>query len=347
MLVFWLMYLVPAIAALTFGNGIRKQSEPFSWYCIGFIYIWLIGFRYQVGGDWGSYINHYLDVIGIPLNEAIVGTDPGYAALNWIMAISSLEIFGVNTVCGAIFITGLCTLCRQQPNPWLGFAVAVPYLLVVVAMGYSRQGVALGFIFWALASLESGKFQRYLFFIICATLFHRTSVLMVPLGIFLYGKGWFLRLVAVVLASYGIWDALLAEEQERLWTSYVDEQMQSEGARVRVFMNLVPSLCLLIYWKQWKQRFPNPWIWFWMAVCSIVNVGLVDLASTAVDRIALYFTPIQVAVYSRLPYLARNQVSPQTMTLVILLGYAAVLFVWLNYATHALYWLPYQNLLFQ
>ncbi len=27
----------------------------------------------------------------------------------------------------------------------------------------------------------------------------------------------------------------------------------------------------------------------------------------------------------------------------ILLGYAAVLFVWLNFATHAFCWVPYQN----
>ena len=31
----------------------------------------------------------------------------------------------------------------------------------------------------------------------------------------------------------------------------------------------------------------------------------------------------------------------------IVLGYAAVLFVWLNYAVHAKYWVPYQNTLFQ
>jgi hypothetical protein len=272
--------------------------------------------------------------------------DPGYMLLNWCMAMLGWKIYGVNLVCGAIFISGLIALCVQQYKPWLAFAVAVPYLIVVVAMGYSRQGVALGLLFWGVAYLEQGRFKHYLAFVALAALFHKSAVLMIPLGIFLYGKGWALRAVAVALAAYGLWDALLAEDQERLWNTYVEQQMESQGAMIRVFMNLVPSLLLLVYWKQWKARFPNPWFWFAVAVGSVVSVALVGFASTAVDRVALYLTPIQVAVFSRLPYLARKDLSPQTTTLGIVLGYAAVLYVWLNYATHAVYWLPYQNMLF-
>ena len=113
---------------------------------------------------------------------------------------------------------------------------------------------------------------------------------------------------------------------------------------------VLPGLLLLIYWKRWKQSFPNPWFWFWMAVGTIVTFGLVDFASTAVDRIALYLAPIQLAVYSRLthlPLLPGRQLDPNVVTVAILLGYATVLYVWLNYASHAHYWLPYQNIIFQ
>ncbi len=262
------------------------------------------------------------------------------------MANMGWGVYGVNLVCGSIFISGLIVFCLQQYKPWLAFAVAVPYLIVVVAMGYTRQGVALGLFFWALTYLEQGRFKHYFVLIATAVLFHKSAILMIPLGMFLYGKGWVLRVVAVVLAAYGLWDAMVAEDQEHLWNAYVEQQMESQGAMIRVFMNLVPSLLLLLYWKQWKARFPNPWFWLVLAMGSIVSVALVDFASTAVDRVALYLTPIQVAVFSRLPFLARKDLSPQTATLGIVLGYAAVLYVWLNYATHSKYWLPYQNILF-
>ena len=122
--------------------------------------------------------------------------------------------------------------------------------------------------------------------------------------------------------------------------------MQSEGAKIRVFMNLVPSLFLLLYWRQWKATFSDFRFWYWISIASIIGFGMVGIAPTAVDRMALYFIPIQIAVYSRLPYLASKYISPKLIILGVLLGYTAVLFVWLNYAANARYWVPYNNALF-
>jgi len=83
-----------------------------------------------------------------------------------------------------------------------------------------------------------------------------------------------------------------------------------------------------------------------IALGSVASIFMVGLAPTAIDRVSLYFTPIQVVVYSRLPYLLRHKFNPQTITFGILAFYALVLYVWLNYATHALYWVPYKNALF-
>ena len=61
---------------------------------------------------------------------------------------------------------------------------------------------------------------------------------------------------------------------------------------------------------------------------------------------AIYFIPIQIAVFSRLPSLIRGRTNAEIITIGTVVGYALVLFVWLNYATHAQYWLPYRNVLF-
>ena len=346
---YWLMYLFPAMQAILAPGKLLRHGHRLkvSWIVIGMVFVLLIGFREQVGGDWPNYLRRYYEIAGLNLYDALEKGDPGYMALNWLMMDWGWGIYGVNLVCAVVFVSGLIVFSLQQYKPWLAFAVAVPYLIIVVAMGYTRQSVALGFVFWALAYLEHGHFKRYLLFISAAVLFHKTAVLMIPLGLFLYRKGWLLRLVAVALAGYGLWDTFVAMDQERLWNTYVEQQMMSEGARIRVFMNTVPSLLLLMYWKRWRVSFPNPMFWLIIAFGSIACIFLVGFASTAVDRMALYFTPIQVAVFARLPYLANRQFTPRAVTLMVISGYALVLFVWLNFAGHAYAWLPYRNILFE
>ncbi len=153
------------------------------WVALGVFFTFFIGFRYQVGGDWGSYLEQYDTMAGMSLIEdMVVGKDAGYVFLNWLMAKWGLGIYGVNLVCAGIFVTGLIIYCRQQLNPLLAFAVAVPYLVIVVAMGYTRQGVALGLLFWAIAYLERDKFIHYIALIAVGALFHKTVLIMLPFG---------------------------------------------------------------------------------------------------------------------------------------------------------------------
>lgn len=230
---YWLMYAFPAVVALSSNS--RERSWP-PWILLGVVFTICIGFRYQVGGDWGNYLPHYDKEIGRSFSDPITG-DPGYVLLNRLMAQLDWKIYGVNLACGLIFTIGLIVFCRGLYRSWLGFALAVPYLVVVVAMGYTRQGVALGLIFLGLAYLEKGRFIPYMLFIAVAALFHKTAVIMAPLGIFLYRHGWLYRIIAVTLVAAGLWNALVAKEADHLWTTYVEQQMYSQGAVIRVAMN--------------------------------------------------------------------------------------------------------------
>lgn len=330
-------YLLPEI----------KKNNINLWILFGLIFSLFIGFREEVGGDWGNYLRHFEFINYYSALEILKRSDPGYYIINWFMKDWGFEIYSVNLICAVLFMTGLIAFAKKQPNPILAIAVAFPYLIVVVAMGYTRQAVALGFVFWGLAALADKKLVKFLILVSLGATFHKSAVLMIGLGIFLQSKGKFIRSLAVLFVGVGIWSAFLAEHQDALWQNYVEVQMESQGAYIRVAMNLIPSVIFLIYRKQWQQQFPDYLFWFIIAGSSIFAVWFVPLASTAVDRIALYFTPIQVVVYSRLPYLLRHTIAPQTTTFMILAYYFAVLYVWLNYATHAQYWLPYQNALFE
>ena len=95
------------------------------------------GFRSVVIGE--AYLRYYEDEVGRAFTDPIIG-DPGYILLNRLMVHWDWKVYGVNFACGLFFISGLIVFCRGLYRSWLGFAVAVPYLVVVVAMGYSRQG---------------------------------------------------------------------------------------------------------------------------------------------------------------------------------------------------------------
>jgi hypothetical protein len=66
-------------------------------------------------------------------------------------------------------------------------------------------------------------------------------------------------------------------------------------------------------------------------------------SSTAVDRVALYWIPLQLFVWSRVPQAMGKKSDTQRQWLFLVLGYAcAVHFVWLFFADHRKSWLPYK-----
>lgn len=345
MLIYWLMFLTPVSIALLMRQKTSNDYKLF--FIIGSIFSLLIGFRFEVGGDWDSYLFHYDMVVGIPFDEVFIGSkDYGHQLLNWVMARWDLGVYGVNIIYGSVFMIGLIKFSREQLYPWIAFSVAVPYMIIVVAMGYSRQSMALGLFMWAIPYLRKGKLKTYIFLILTAALFHKTAIILLPLGVFLFGKGKVIRIMMIIPIVIGAWDLLVSNAQANLVYQYIDREMHSSGAKIRVFMNLIPSLLLLIYRKEWKKNFDDYLFWYWISIGSIGAMGVVGFASTAVDRMALYFIPIQLVVYSRLPFLLKNQFSPATTKLLIVVGYTSVLFVWLNYAVNSKWWIPYQNILF-
>ncbi len=331
---------------LAYTNRLYSKKSPALWYATGLFIILFVAFRYEVGGDWLNYIRHYDKMEGLSLREALLFGDPAHQLLNWLSYKYGLGVYGVNFIYGVIFATGLFLFSRLQPYAWIAVLVSVPYLLTVVVMGYSRQGAAIGLFLIALYYLHHKKFNQYIALVFAATLFHKTALLMLPLGIFIEGKIKWTHLLLVIPVSYGAWDLLFASQQEELWENYVVAQMESQGALIRVMMNFIPAVLLLVYRKEWQRYFDDYLFWLIVALGSFGSLVLVHFASTAVDRIALYFIPLQLVVFARLPLLARRHFSVSAIKTGIIGYYAAVYFVWLFFATHSQYWMPYQNILY-
>jgi hypothetical protein len=313
---------------------------------LGVVIALMVGLRHEVGGDWYNYLMNfeYLRTMQLELAEVLRQPDPGYELLNWLAIRFELGIWAVNLVCGIVFSVGLVAFARRQPDPLLALVVAVPYLIVVVAMGYTRQAVALGFALLALNALRDNAMLRFILWIAAAGTFHGTAVVLILVGLVANMQNWRYSLLLGLPAAWFLFNALLEDRIERFADAYLEAGMVSEGAFIRVLMCALPAMIFLL----WRRRFGLDGIeyrlWVILALLSVLALGafFVVPSSTVVDRLALYLIPIQLFVLSRLPaVLAPDAARYRTWSLGIIAYSAAALFVWLNYASHARYWLPY------
>ena len=349
MIPYWLLLLLPILACL---EGPRRTWSAGQAWLIGIALTLFIGLRHEVGGDWFSYIPYLTRAEGISLAESIAMGDPGYNILNWLFADNPIGIYGVNFVSGAIFSVGLVLFCRAQPRPWLALCLAIPYMVIVVAMGYSRQGVALGLIMPGMLALARGRLWHFLLAMAAAATFHSTALVMLAFVVpAVRGRTIgmrLLRLMILLIVGAALVQTFLASNVEMMVAGYIEVEYQSQGAAIRVAMNLLPGLLLLAWPNRFEFTEQQLRLWRAMAItalgCALALVLFPD-NSTAVDRIALYVIPLQLVVGSRLPGTQLFGLKPVHMLLVILSFCISVQFVWLNFATHASGWLPYSSLL--
>jgi hypothetical protein len=346
---YWLLFLVPAFQAVAkmhyAHHPLQSNRWPDIWRAM-FVYVALmVGLRHEVGGDWLPYIDHLEAAASERLAETFVHGDPAYRLLNWIAAQSGLGVYLVNSVFALLFTWGLLAFCRNQPRPWLAMVVAVPYLITVVAMGYSRQGVAIGLVMLGLVSLAEKNTFRFLLWVGMGALFHKSAVIMVPLAA-LAGSHRPLRTMFTAAVTTALLFVLLLQEAlDGLFAGYVGAEYESAGAAIRIAMNALPATVFLLFRKKFALTKDQRNFWTLMAWGALVFIVLlyVSPSSTAVDRVALYWIPLQLFVWSRVPDALGRPDSANAFWVCAVVGYsAAVHFIWLVFATHSNLWLPYK-----
>ncbi len=345
MFVYWFMFLIP-FCGVVLARQTRYRVDPGLWNLTMVVFVLIVGFRYEVGGDWFNYLRQMDLSLSVDVFDALEVGDPGFFLLNESVKYLGGTIVWVNLVCAVILIAGLSRLCRAQPLPWLGLLVAVPYLLIVLGMGYTRQATALGFIMVGLVSLGRQQIKTFAFFVLMGALIHKTALLLLPFSVLASAQGRIKVTLWAGACGVMMFYVLLAKYTDDLWYQYVERGYESQGAFVRVAMNALPSTLALVFLKRLFPDKGERRVWFWMAIISLSTIPLVMVASTATDRVALYFLPIQIVVFSRLPLLFAQYSVRKFTTASIAIGYACVQFVWLNFAFNAYAWLPYYNYIF-
>lgn len=345
MLPYWLLFGFYAAGAVFHKTGYRdaRRMSPLMW--LGMVATALmIGLRYKVGADWLNYIEIFRLVGQSSRAEILALGDPSYMGLNALAQHLGVGIWFVNLACAIIFVAGLAAFAQGQPNPWLTVAVGIPYLTIVVVMGYTRQGAAIGVVLLAICAFQEQRYLKFLFLILFAASFHKSAVAVLPIVALSSVRHRFAIYAVATMFAILLFSIFLDRFLDAFAATYISSEMSSSGAGIRIAMNVVPATLFLFNARRFvtsEQEF-SLWRNFALLVFATV-VGLALLPSTAVDRIALYLIPLQLFVLGRLPYAFPNADRRNDQLLVAVLLYCvAVQVVWLVFATHAEYWLPYR-----
>jgi EpsG-like putative glucosyltransferase len=355
-LAYWLLFGFFAIGALVVhvdrsrvpavvdGGSARTERTPSHYlFLVGAIAtILLIGLRFRVGADWYNYIVIFNAADRYNLLTTLGLGDPGYELFNWLANHFGLEIWTVNLAAAAFFGWGLYRFCSVQPSPWLAFAVAVPYVVLVVAMGYTRQSMALGVLMAGLAKQARGaSIFNFAYYVVIASLFHKTAIVVFPIVAISSRGSRLANFLILIFASAALYVLFLGSAMGGLINNYIDREYDSQGAGVRIAMNMVPAILLWLFKGDLGLKPDEFRIWRNFALVSLALTLLLFVlpSSTVVDRISLYLLPLQIAVLARAALLGESRIAGTTAVLIYLF---AVQFVWLNFADHAKYWVPYQ-----
>jgi hypothetical protein len=348
---YFIMFALPAIVATAERRRpVTSLSDfvgrvPGPWVLVAVVLTFFIGFRFEVGGDWGNYLKNLDQAAYRDFYDALTWSDPGYRLIEWLITQLDLGIVSVNIICAFVFSAGLVIFCCSLPRPWLALAIAIPYLVIIVGMGYTRQGMAIGCAMIGLVALQRQKVRQFLFWLLLAATFHKSAILLMPIPVLTASKQRIWVILGVIAFTFAAYTLLLQDAVEDLSANYLEAQYESDGALIRLLMN---SFAAILFIAQ-RKRFPmnrqqiKLWTWF-SAISLLLLIGyFVSPSSTAVDRVALYMLPLQLVVFASLPeVLGKGTDRKQIFVIAILLYYACVEIVWLNFATNASYWIPYR-----
>jgi hypothetical protein len=343
---YFIIFLLAACFALAAPPDAPKRGEGrVAFILFAILLALMIGFRWQVGGDWSWDTRRMIRLADADLTDYFRQADPGYALLMWLGTKSGFNIWFVHLLAGLIFAYGLMRLCLTQVHPWLSIVVAIPYLVIVVGMGYDRQAVAIGFVMLAMIALRDRSIVRFAGSMILAAAMHITALSLMPA--FVFGSRVDKRWAAIVGGPIFVvgYIYFLQKKSDDVIVGYIATKYSSSGAAVRIAMNALPAFLYFVFRSRFKidddeRRFLDV-----LALIALAFVGLlyVSPSSTAVDRMALYIIPIQLFVVGHLPFaLARTRAGYNSLAAGVVVYSITVMFVWLNFAANSGDWVPYR-----
>lgn len=341
MLPYLLMLGVPSTAAMV---AVRRAGALLV--LLGCVFFLLIGWRFQVGPDWNSYLYIYNLGKDEEFLSLIASTEPGFRFLIWTASALGGGYILVNVVSAAVFCGGLFTFARRCLEPFLALTVATPYLAIVIGMAVSRQTIAIGVIFYLLATWKERTTLGRTLFVVLASTFHFSALFMLVFVALETRQSVVARALAVGLI---VSVALIAPAQLDLYaTRYLGAgAITAEGAFSHVLLVAIPAAAYLAVRVRWRATIGSSRLLDNLSIAAIALLAAVAVTPLGADRMSLYFWPVAMHVWSAWPALVPSPGARNGYRFLVVLASFALLLGWLATATNSDAYLPYKNYFWQ
>jgi hypothetical protein len=272
-----------------------------------------VGFRWQVGCDWGGYENIFEITRQSTVEEAISNREPGFTLLNIFIHNLKLDYFWVNVVGAFLFFLGLFLFARRQENPLAIMALSFPVLIMNMPMSGVRQGIAIGFFMIAINAYRDGRRVLFAALVLLGGTFHQSAFLFLGLTPLIRLRKTVLTVAGAALltlpALYFLATGAIGFYAER----YGGDAADAAGAPFRTALLAIVGLMFLVFFRRrWREKYPDDYEVFLIAsVLMIVTLPLALYFSIIGDRLGYYLIPFQIVVLARIPQLvARDKLRP-------------------------------------
>ena len=302
MAAYWALFSIFALGALFTHGGDAHRRATLPLIAAMVLLAVFIGLRWEIGPDWPVYRALFRFLHDDGFGDLIGQSDPGFRGLVMLLQWQHAPFWALNLICACIFSFGLAWFCTTLPNPWLGVLVAIPYLVIVIAMSALRQATAIGFIFLALRDMGTKPLWKSIFWVLIASLFHASAFIVAVLIALSYTQNRVQAVLLLIVSSipayyilFGTFDIYLRR--------YGQHRIDSGGVAFRVAMNAVPALILLI--RGSRHFAPRGEEAFWRSL-SFLSLALIPAllhvkSTTVIDRLSIYAIPLQILVLSEVP----------------------------------------------
>lgn len=304
----------------------HSQATMFFYIVAVCVLVFVAGFRYRVGTDFGGYYLSYDRYAKEFFGHLITLDEPGFRFICWFTVL----LKGNGTT--AIFLSAAVTIVLYLKTIYKNTDCLLSTTLLYIFLGCwhgsfngIRQYLAAAVIFAGIRYIKDKKFWKYALIVFIAFLFHKSAILMIFAYFVAHNKINIKNIILMVLASLIV---LISFTEVVKFTGFIlQEDLSDEGTYLtasvnifRVLVAVVPAIFyLIIYWKQEMTSEQRMWL-----NLLILN-GIIMFAtsnSTYFARMGIYTAPFTAIAIPELSnkFSYRNRVF---IKIIILILYAA------------------------
>lgn len=187
-LVFYFLTFGISILAFSYYNNINRTVVKIGLTVAVLIPTFVAGFRYMVGTDYGVYYNTFAHYLNKQSYLWIITDSRHYDMERCFLLISKFvtEMLSAKAVFGVFALIIIALFTHTLMTQYRNFKLTILFFLFLFGPNLTsynilRQSIALVISFWGLQFVFEGNIRKYLMAIICASFFHSSAVLAIPI----------------------------------------------------------------------------------------------------------------------------------------------------------------------